>query len=75
MLFIQGSRDPDYCDLPELQSALDSAGPKATLYLIPDADHAFQLPPTAPQPHQDPILQATTATATWIHHQLKPPTT
>ena len=161
MLFIQGARDPDYCDLPELQTVLNqlrpppaiparslprtrsgagtqrhkrsqptpptrtpnptsprpsplpppvipasSAGTQhhaqsqrtpptrtpnpagapsppltplpsplspSSLYLIPDADHAFQLPPNAPQTQQDPILQATTTTATWIRHKLKPP--
>ncbi|MDE2768126.1 MAG: hypothetical protein OXI70_08555, partial [Chloroflexota bacterium] len=109
MLFIQGARDPEYCDLIQLQSVLDqrrtppvipaqagtqhharsqrtppsrSPGPQGapppartshlhTLHVIHDADHAFQLPPNANRTHHDAILEATTTTATWIHHQLK----
>ena len=95
MLFIQGARDPDYCDLTQLQSVLDQLGTQSvrgeparsplearracpelvegnhTLHVIPDADHAFQLPPQSNRTHHDSIRESATTTATWIHHQLK----
>ncbi|MDE2902825.1 MAG: alpha/beta hydrolase [Chloroflexota bacterium] len=112
MLFIQGTRDPEYCDLNKLQTVLDqrrpppvipassagtqhharsqrtppsrSPGPAGaptpplpahlhTLHVIPDADHAFQLPPDSSRTHHDAIRESATTTATWIHHQLKAP--
>ena len=114
MLFIQGARDPEYCDLTQLQTVLDqrrpppvipassagtqhharsqrtppsrSPGPPGaptpplpahlhTLHVIPDADHAFQLPPDSSRSHHAAILEAATATATWIRRQLRTPAT
>ncbi len=88
-LFIQGARDPEYCDLKELQTVLDQPGSQSvrgepaqsprrsvsnhTLHLIHDADHAFQLPPNVDRTHQDAIRESATTTATWIRRQLKAP--
>ncbi|MYD92293.1 MAG: hypothetical protein F4Y02_01090 [Chloroflexi bacterium] len=87
MLFIQGARDPEYCNLTQLQAVLAELGTQSvrgeparsarravsnhTLHVIPDADHAFQLPPDSSSTHHDAIREATSTTATWIHHQLK----
>ena len=72
ILFIQGARDPEYCDLAHLQPALDNLVPKATLHVIQDADHAFHLPPQSTRTQQDAIRESATTSAIWIHHQLKP---
>ena len=89
ILFIQGARDPEYCDLTQLQLVLDELGTQSvrgeparsprravsnhTLHVIPDADHAFQLPPNATRTHHDAILKSAATTATWIRHQLEIP--
>ncbi|MDE2869353.1 MAG: hypothetical protein OXR64_15235 [Chloroflexota bacterium] len=91
MLFIQGARDPEYCDLNELQRVIGDLAPGSvrgepgrrprrtvsnhTLHVIKDADHAFQLPPDASGTHHDAIRESATTTATWIHHQLRIPAT
>ena len=89
MLFIQGARDPEYCDLTQLQTVLDELGtqtvrgeparsprrtvPNHTLHLIHGADHSFQLPPDSSRTHHDAIRESAATTATWIHHQLNAP--
>ena len=89
MLFIQGARDPEYCDLTQLQAVRDELGTQSVrgkparsprravsnhaLHVIPDADHAFQLPPDASRTPHDAIRESATTTATWIHHQLNAP--
>ena len=75
MLFIQGARDPEYCDLTQLQSVLNNLVPNATLRVIPGADHSFTPPPNAERTEHDNITQAAHHTATWIHHQLRIPAT
>ncbi len=99
-LFIQGARDPEYCDLNELQTVIDqprshpvrgeparslskgrvdppsdSTKPHHSLHVIPDADHAFNLPPHAPKTEHHAIQEAATVTASWIHHQIRVPET
>ena len=43
MLFLQGARD-DFASLLLLQPLIDRLGARATLELIPDADHSFHVP-------------------------------
>ena len=45
--------------------------PRATLHVIPGADHSFTPPPGSEQTQQDAITQAAHHTATWIHNQLE----
>ena len=71
MLFIQGSRDPEYCDLTHLQPVLDQLGPHATLHVIQGADHSYELPGTSNRTQQHAITEAATTTATWIRQQLQ----
>lgn len=49
--------------------------PHATLYLIPDADHSFNLPPQSPKTQHHAIQEAAAATAAWIQIQLQEPET
>ncbi len=43
MLFLQGSRDA-LADLALLRPVCDRLGKRATLRVVPDADHSFKLP-------------------------------
>ena len=88
-LFIQGTRDPEYCDLDELQIILNQlrsqpvrgepgrkprgAMPNHTLHVIQDANHDFIFPPRFPKTQEHAIETAAATTASWIHEQLKAP--
>ena len=43
MLFLQGDHD-ELADLALLRAVIDRLGERATLHLIPDADHSFHVP-------------------------------
>lgn len=43
MLFLQGTRD-ELAELSLLQPLVEKLGPRATLKLLPDADHSFHVP-------------------------------
>ncbi|MGH8138227.1 MAG: alpha/beta hydrolase family protein [Steroidobacteraceae bacterium] len=43
MLFLQGTRD-EFADLELLQALMKRLGKRATLELLPDADHSFHVP-------------------------------
>ena len=88
-LFIQGTRDPEYCDLDELQTILNQlrsqpvrgepgrkprgAVPNHTLHVVQDANHDFNFPPRFPKTQEHAIETAAATTASWIHEQLKAP--
>jgi len=65
MLFVQGTRDA-LADLALMQNVVGALGERATLQLIPDADHSFHVP--ARTGRKDPeVLDAALADATdWI---------
>lgn len=42
MLFLQGTRDP-LAPLPSMQQVIQPLGPRATLHVVEDADHAFSV--------------------------------
>ena len=44
MLFVQGGRDEEFCDLRELQPVLDGLGDRATLHVIEGAGHFYDPP-------------------------------
>jgi predicted alpha/beta-hydrolase family hydrolase len=46
MLFLQGSRD-EFAQLDLLTQVCEQLGPRATLHLVPDADHSFKVPKRA----------------------------
>jgi hypothetical protein len=43
MLFLQGTRD-EFARLELITTVSEELGPRATLHLIPDADHSFKVP-------------------------------
>ena len=43
MLFLQGTRD-EFAQLELITTVSEALGPRATLHLIPDADHSFKVP-------------------------------
>ncbi len=55
MLFLQGARD-EFAELSLLQALTEQLGPRATLKLIPDADHSFHVP--ARTGRKDPEVRA-----------------
>ncbi len=61
MLFLQGANDA-LADLDLLKGVVESLGPRASLTLIPDADHSFHVP--AKTGRKDPeVLAGVVATA------------
>ena len=65
MLFLQGTHD-EFADLQLLQPLTEQLGARATLKLIPDADHSFHVP--ARTGRKDPEVRAEMmdALADWI---------
>jgi predicted alpha/beta-hydrolase family hydrolase len=65
MLFMQGTRDA-LADRTLLASALAALGPRATLYEIEEADHAFHVPKRSGRTDAD-VLEALAETASaWM---------
>ncbi len=71
MLFVQGGRDTEITDLPELQSALDGFSSPATLHVIETADHFFDPPARSSTTRLDILSEVASVTAAWISRQLK----
>ncbi len=70
MLFVQGGRDEEFCDLNELQPVLDGLGDRATLHVVQDADHDYDLPPDSNRNRSDALSEVASVTAAWIRTQL-----
>ena len=70
MLFVQGGRDEEFCDLAELQPVLDELGNRATLHVVEDADHDYDLPPDPNRNSADALSEVASVTAAWIRKQL-----
>ena len=70
MLFVQGGRDEEFCDLAELQPVLDELGDRATLHVVEDADHDYDLPPGSNRDQLDALSEVASVTAAWIRRQL-----
>ena len=70
MLFVQGGRDEEFADLGELQPVLDQLGTRATLHVIQDADHPFNLPAESGRTREDAIAEAASVTAAWMRERL-----
>ena len=71
MLFVQGGRDEEYCDLGELQPVLDELGDRATLHVVEDADHDYDLPPGSNRNRADALSEVASMTAAWMRKQLE----
>ncbi len=70
MLFVQGGRDEEFCDLGELQPVLDELGDRATLHVVEDADHDYDLPAASSANNSNALPEVASVTAAWIRTQL-----
>ena len=70
MLFVQGGRDREVTDLPELESILDGLGTHATLHVVEAADHFFDPPAGSSIKRSHVLSDVASATARWIHGQV-----
>lgn len=65
MLFLQGTRD-ELAALPRLQPLLQRLGPRATLVLFEDADHAFHVRARSGRSDAQTLQAMLDATAAWV---------
>lgn len=65
MLFVQGTRDA-LADLALLDDVISSLGDRATLQLIPEADHSFHVPARTGRKDAEVLEDALTQAAGWI---------
>jgi len=65
MLFVQGTRDT-LAELSLLQGVVQDLGPRATLELVPHADHAFHVPAKSGRKDPEVMAEALAAVAAWI---------
>jgi predicted alpha/beta-hydrolase family hydrolase len=65
MLFLQGSRDK-LADLGFLQRLMERLGERASLRLLPDADHSFRVPARVGRNDADVKRDMMDALAAWI---------
>lgn len=67
MLFIQGTRD-ELADPSLLRPVVDRLGPRATLHVLQDADHAFHVPARSGRKDSDVRDDALDAVSAWLGH-------
>ena len=65
MLFLQGTRD-ELAELELLQPLIDRLGARATLKLLPDADHSFHVPARTGRKDAEVRAEMLDAIAAWI---------
>lgn len=65
MLFVQGTRDT-LADLALLQGVVGALGDRATLQLIPEADHSFHVPAKSGRKDAEVLDEALTEAAAWM---------
>lgn len=63
-LFLQGTRDP-LCDLAKLRRALATYAGRASLRVIDEADHGFEVPKRAGRPRAAVLAELADAVAHW----------
>lgn len=64
MLFVQGTRD-ELASLELLHPVIDRLGSRATLQLLPDADHSFHVPARSGLKDADVRARALQSVASW----------
>jgi predicted alpha/beta-hydrolase family hydrolase len=64
MLFLQGTRD-ELADIDLLQPVVKKLGPRATLHLIPEADHAFRVPAKTGRKEAEVMAELAGTLAAW----------
>jgi predicted alpha/beta-hydrolase family hydrolase len=70
MLFLQGSRD-EFAELDLLEPLVARLGPRATLRLVPEANHSFKVPARAGRKDSEILAELAAAIAEWIARILK----
>jgi predicted alpha/beta-hydrolase family hydrolase len=65
LLFVQGTRDA-LADLALLQGAVERLGPRASLRLIADADHAFHVPAKTGRKDAEVLDEALVDAVAWM---------
>lgn len=65
LLFLQGDRD-ELADLPLLQALIVRLGPRATLKLIPNANHSYRVPVRSGRSEAQIILELVQTLHDWI---------
>ena len=70
MLFVQGGRDEELCDLRELRPVVDAPGNRASLHIIADADHSYDLSTGSGGTRSDALSEVASVTAEWMRGQL-----
>jgi predicted alpha/beta-hydrolase family hydrolase len=65
MLFLQGTRD-ELAELELLQPLIGRLGARATLKLLPDADHSFHVPARTGRKDAEVRAEMLDALATWV---------
>lgn len=71
MLFVQGDRDEEEAPIGELRSVVEGLGDSATLHVIKDADHSYNLSASSRRTQFDAIAEAASVTATWMRRLLE----
>jgi hypothetical protein len=66
LLFVQGTRDK-LCDMDELRPVLHDLGRRATLHLLPNADHSFGMPKSAGRTEADVLAEVAGVVADWMN--------
>ena len=65
MLFLQGSRDK-LAELALLEPVVERLGPRATLFLVGDADHSFHVPARSGRNDREVLNEILDAFAEWV---------
>lgn len=68
MLFLQGTRDT-LADLTLLRPVCERLGPRATLHIIPEADHSFHVLKKAGKTDAEVMTELAQTTAAWANKQ------
>jgi predicted alpha/beta-hydrolase family hydrolase len=68
MLFVQGARDT-LADLGLLRGVVGGLGSRATLQLVPDADHSFHVPAKSGRKDPEVLEEALAEAAAWMRSQ------
>jgi predicted alpha/beta-hydrolase family hydrolase len=70
MLFLQGTRDT-LADLSLLRPICAKLGSRATLHIIPDADHSFHVLKKAGKTDAEVMTELAQTTAAWAHKEFQ----
>ena len=71
MLFLQGTRD-ELAETGLLQSVVERLGARATLHLVPDADHSFHVPARSGRKDAEVMGEMLDLVAGWMGKRLAP---